>query len=145
MLARLQTLGENSLDGAPPPAASRDQIGAIVDTRHVAPSSKANKWKMKNARHPQLERPSDHQEPQASTADLLREGARGRKCRIVSVPDVEASQRDRLACSNEDVDAKGQMGTMTVHRSMMVSDTAHIDDEVELSALLEEGLTMDHN
>jgi len=71
----------------------------------------------------------------------LYQGERGRKCRNVSVLDVEAVQRDRLARSNDDVDAEGQMRTMTVHRSMMDSDTAHIDNEVELSAL-EEGLTI---
>jgi hypothetical protein len=59
----------------------------------------------------------------------------------VSIPDIEEVQRDRLARSNEDVNADLQMQTMTVHRPRMDSDTAHINNEVELSAL-EDGLTI---
>ena len=138
MLAYLQI--SNSLDGAPAAAASRDQIDAIVNNYYVAPSSKPNKRKRKNPCRSQVEPPNDYHEPRVMVVDLY-QGERGRKCRNVSVLDVEAVQRDRLARSNDDVDAEGQMRTMTVHRSMMDSDTAHIDNEVELSAL-EEGLTI---
>ena len=51
-------------------------------------------------------------------------------------------QRDQLARSNNDVEAEGQMRTMMVHCSMMNSDTAHIDNEVEILAH-EDGLTID--
>ena len=74
----------------------------------------------------------------AKIADLHK--TRRPKCRIVSMRDNEAAQRDRLEKSNEDVDVELQMRQMTVHRSMMDSDTAHIDNEVEISAM-EEGLT----
>jgi hypothetical protein len=76
----------------------------------------------------------------ASVIDLYQ--ARGAKCRIVSIPDQEEEQRDRLARSNEDVNATSQMRQMLVHRSMMDTDTAHINNEVELAAL-EGGLTME--
>jgi hypothetical protein len=48
-----------------------------------------------------------------------------------------------LARSNEDVDATSQMRQMLVHRSMMDTDTAHINNEVELAALEDGGLTME--
>jgi hypothetical protein len=76
----------------------------------------------------------------AKIADLCK--ARRPKCGIESMRDDEAAQRDRLERSNEDVDVELQMRQMTVHRSMMDSDTAHIDNEVEISAM-EEGLTID--
>ena len=88
-----------------------------------------------------IDQPNDYQEPREYVVALY-EGERGRKCRIVSVSDTEEVQRERLARSNEDVNAEGQMRTMTVHRSMMDSDTAHIDNEVEISAQ-EDGLTID--
>jgi hypothetical protein len=58
------------------------------------------------------------------------------------MPDTEVVQRDRLARSNEDGNAELQMRTMMVHRSMIDSDTAHINNEVELSAL-EQGLAIE--
>jgi hypothetical protein len=77
----------------------------------------------------------------ASVIDLYQE--RGAKCRIVSIQDIAEEQRDRLARSNEDVDATSQMRPMLVHRSMMDTDTAHINNEVELAALEDGGLTME--
>jgi hypothetical protein len=53
-----------------------------------------------------------------------------------------AEQTERLARFNEDANTESQMRQMPVHRLMMDSDTAHIDNEVHLSAL-EEGLTPD--
>ena len=44
--------------------------------------------------------------------------------------------------TNDDVDVELQVRQMRVHRAMMDSDTAHIDNEVEISAM-EEGLTTD--
>jgi hypothetical protein len=82
----------------------------------------------------------DEEELGSKIAD--RHEARGKKCRIVSVLDIEIEQTESLARSNKDVNAESQMRQMTVHRSMMDSDTAHIDNEVHLSAL-EEGLTLD--
>jgi hypothetical protein len=141
MLACLQIGENNTLDGAPA-AASRNQIDAVVANYHAAPSSTASKRKRKNVpRRHFIDQPNEHQEPRESIIDLC-EGDRGRKCRIVSVLDAEEVQRERLARSNEDVNAEGQMRTMTVHRSMMDSDTAHIDNEVEISAQ-EDGLTID--
>jgi hypothetical protein len=62
----------------------------------------------------------------------------------VSITDTERVQRERrMARSNEDVNADSQMRQMTVHRSMMDSDTAYIDNEVEILAL-EQGLTLDY-
>jgi hypothetical protein len=134
MLAYHQ-IGESPAEGA----ASRDRIDAIVDNFYAgAPASTTNRnrWKRKNA-HPQLvERPPNEE----TIVDLYE--ARGRKCRIVSIQDNEEVQRDRLARSNEEVNAEQQTRTMTVHRSMMDSDTAHINNEVELSAL-EDGLTIE--
>jgi hypothetical protein len=84
MLAYLQ-IGENSVDGAP--AASRDQIDAIVDNYYAAPSSTVNKRKRKNTGRPQLsQQPNDDQEPRESIVELY-EGGRGAKCRILSIPD----------------------------------------------------------
>jgi hypothetical protein len=135
------SLPSDWLDGSPA-VASRDQIDAIVDNYYSAPSSTASKWKRKKkAGRPQLiEQPND-QEPR-ETIVALHEGERGRKCRIVSVPDTEVVQRERLAHSNGDVNAHSQMRQMTVHGSMMDSDTAYIDNEIEILAL-EGGLTIE--
>ena len=72
-------------------------------------------------------------------ADLY-EARDGSKCRIIIVEDAEGLQRDQLTWFNKDVDVKGQMRTLTIHHSMMDSDTAHIDNEVKISAQ-EDGLT----
>ena len=117
MMACLQ-IGESSLDGAPA-AALHDQINSIVDNCRAAPSLTVSKRKRnKSAGRLQLEQPNDHQEPRELIVDL-RAGTRGKKCRVVSVPDAELVQRDKLARSNEDVDAEGQMRTTTVHCSMI--------------------------
>jgi hypothetical protein len=108
--------------------------------RSIIDSQQKRKRKNVPRRH-FIDQPNDCQEPRQSIVNLY-EGDRGRKCRIVSVPDTEEVQRERLARSNEDVNTEGQMRTMTVHRSMMDSDTAHIDNEVEISAQ-EHGLTID--
>jgi hypothetical protein len=134
MLAYHQ-IGQNPGEGA----ASRDQIDAIVDNFYAAPPSTTSKRKRKNACPCFMVQPSD-QEPRETLVGLYER--RGSKCRIVSMPDTEVVQRDRLAWSNEDVNAELQMRTMTVHRSMIDLDTAHINNEVELSAL-EQGLAIE--
>ena len=88
-----------------------------------------------------MERPNSKEEtPRQAIVDLYQQ--RENKYRIVSIPDEDDIRRDQFARSSEDVNIQAQMQTMSVHRSMMDSDTAHINNEVELSAL-EEGLTVD--
>jgi hypothetical protein len=130
---------------------SRDMVDAIVDIYYTAPSSSTMSKRKRNTlsrkrdliyAEQQAAEANNEEEPSigASVIDLYQ--ARGAKCRIVSIPDQEEEQRDRLARSNEDVNATSQMRQMLVHRSMMDTDTAHINNEVELAAL-EGGLTME--
>jgi hypothetical protein len=108
---------------------------------YATPPSTTSKRKRKTACLHFMVQRSD-QEPGETLVGLYER--RGSKCRIVSIPDTEVVQRYQLAWSNEDVNVELQMRTMTVHCSMIDSDTAHINNKVELSALEQGAGTYHH-
>ncbi len=136
MLAYHQ-IGENPGGGA----ASCTQIDAIVNNFFATPPTTTSKWKRKTAPPHFMMQLSD-QEPGKTLVGLYER--RGSKCRIVSMPDTEVGKNDQLAWSNEDVNAELQMQMMMVHCSMIDSDTAHINNKVELSALEQGAGTYHH-
>ena len=97
----VQDIGEDS--------ASRDRIDALVDLFYAAPPSTMSKRKRKK----QHDLINAQQQAAAAAAAVNEEApvsgakiadlhkARGPKCRIVSMRDNEAAQRDRLERSNE--------------------------------------------
>jgi hypothetical protein len=96
-------------------SATRHRIDALADTLHTAPSSTMTSRKRKkqhdlpNAQQREAtEAARDKEELSSKIADQCE--ARGTKCRIVSVLDIEIEQTERLARSNEDANAETNDG-----------------------------------
>ena len=112
--ALMRTLASLEVGDSP---ASRNQVEALVDASHAAPSSKTSKRKKQRGDLISAwQRPAavNKEEPSSRTKVADLHEARGSKRGIASTPDVEAPKRDQLARSNKDVDAKGRMPATSV-------------------------------